>query len=183
MAGGLIVRFETGRVQLGSMLFPSELPSGQLPVAPATCCLVFPRRSAWIDPDDGPAFVADATTVLAVVQRTRALLGASYTVNVSLAEIARHVECSPFHLCRMFKRHTGYTIHQYRTQLRLRHSLELLEREPSDILNTAIQLGFSGHSQYTKAFHLAFGITPSVFSRTPPRTPYATVFSQGQLSL
>ena len=67
-----------------------------------------------------------------------------------------------FHLCRIFKRHTGQTIHGYRNQLRLRKSLDLLG-DTDDILRLALALGYSGHSHFTAAFHRLFGMTPSAF--------------------
>ena len=99
-----------------------------------------------------------------LVERTREHLATSYATNLSLDRLARDVGVSVFHLCRVFKAQTGSTIHQYRTQLRIRHSLELLETNPGDILSTALDLGFSGHSHYTRTFHEAFGMAPSAFT-------------------
>ncbi|MDQ3071282.1 MAG: AraC family transcriptional regulator, partial [Acidobacteriota bacterium] len=99
-----------------------------------------------------------------LVERTREHLAASFATNLSLARLARDVGASVFHLCRVFKAQTESTIHQYRTQLRIRYSLEMLESKPGDILSTALDLGFSGHSHYTRTFHDAFGIAPSVFT-------------------
>lgn len=99
-----------------------------------------------------------------LTERTREFLASTYAANVSLAALSREVGSSAFHLCRVFKQQTGYTIHQYRTQLRLRRSLELLEQEPRDILMAALQLGFAGHSHYTRTFLRAFGVTPSRFN-------------------
>jgi AraC-like DNA-binding protein len=99
-----------------------------------------------------------------LVERAREHLAASFAANVSLGRLARDVGASVFHLCRAFKAQTGSTIHQYRTQLRVRHSLERLEQRPGDILATALDLGFSGHSHYTSTFHAAFGLAPSAFT-------------------
>jgi AraC-like DNA-binding protein len=99
-----------------------------------------------------------------LVERTREHLAFSFASNLSLERLARDVGASVFHLCRVFKAQTGSTIHQYRTQLRIRRSLELLERNPGDILSTALDLGFSGHSHYTRTFHEAFGLAPSAFT-------------------
>jgi methylphosphotriester-DNA--protein-cysteine methyltransferase len=41
-----------------------------------------------------------------------------------LADIAETVGASMFHLCRCFRAGTGLTLHEYRTQLRLRGALE-----------------------------------------------------------
>lgn len=106
----------------------------------------------------------DSASHRALAQRTREHLAMSFEKNVSLSSLARAVGASVFHLCRVFKAQTGFTIHQYRTQLRIRHSLHLLEKDPGDILTAALRLGFSGHSHYTRTFHALFGLPPSAFT-------------------
>jgi AraC-like DNA-binding protein len=97
-----------------------------------------------------------------IAEDARARLNVCYALDQDLTGFAREVGASTFHLCRIFKRHTGQTIHGYRNQLRLRKSLELLG-ETDDILRLALALGYSGHSHFTAAFHRLFGVTPSVF--------------------
>jgi AraC-like DNA-binding protein len=104
----------------------------------------------------------------AVSEAARAQLNLSYPAHHDLTAFARCAGASVFHLCRLFKRHTGQTIHGYRNELRLRKSLELLG-ETDDILSVALALGYSGHSHFTAAFHSFFGITPSAYRRLPGR--------------
>jgi AraC-like DNA-binding protein len=98
----------------------------------------------------------------AASEDARAHLNRSYAAGEDLGALARRVGTSMFHLCRIFKRHTGQTLHGYRGQLRLRRSLELLG-ESADILSIALALGYSGHSHFTAAFRGAFGMTPSAY--------------------
>src|SRR5262245_2719491 len=80
---------------------------------------------------------------------------------LGLADIARLTGTSMFHLCRCFRLLTGTTLHEYRTQLRLRGSLEALEAGDPDLTRVALDGGFSSHSHFTAAFRRAFGSTPS----------------------
>jgi AraC-like DNA-binding protein len=119
-----------------------------------------------------------------IVEATRDLIARRYRENVSLAEIAREVGCSVFHLARVFKARTGFSLHAYRTQLRLRTALERVapRRRPGpspglpsgpaargshpgerdvDLIDIALDLGFSSHSHFTEAFRRNFGTTPS----------------------
>jgi AraC-like DNA-binding protein len=80
---------------------------------------------------------------------------------LGLADVARMAGTSMFHLCRCFRLQTGMTLHEYRTQLRLRGSLEALEAGDPDLTRVALDGGFSSHSHFTEAFRRRFGSTPS----------------------
>ena len=83
----------------------------------------------------------------------------------SLSAIAGRVGVSVFHLCRLFRRATGGTIHQHREQLRLRASLHAVMDTDEDLLSIALRLGYSGHSHFTAAFRRCFSLTPSALRR------------------
>jgi AraC family transcriptional regulator len=100
-----------------------------------------------------------------IVEDVRAHLNRTYSSNQSLSAIAAAVNTSVYHLCRIFRRGTGQTIHAYRHQLRLRHALETLEDPAADLLTLAIDLGYSGHSHFTAAFRRQFGTVPSLLRR------------------
>lgn len=87
---------------------------------------------------------------------------------LSLAGIARSVHSSPFHLCRVFRRHTGISLHRYRDRLRLRAALERLSDGRRALIRLALDLGYSSHSHFTDAFRREFGMTPSVFRDSAP---------------
>jgi AraC-like DNA-binding protein len=83
-----------------------------------------------------------------------------------LGELARSLGASVFHLCRVFRACAGTTLHRYRSDLRIRRSLELLDGQGNggdDILAIAVALGYSSHSHFTDAFGKAFGLAPSQF--------------------
>jgi len=81
--------------------------------------------------------------------------------HLTLASIARAVDCSAFHLCRSFRHATGLTLHAYRDQVRLRLGLERLEHGEADLSRLALDLGYSSHSHFTAAFHRSFDMPPS----------------------
>jgi AraC family transcriptional regulator len=105
----------------------------------------------------------------AAAEAARQYLLARYELAESLDDVARAAGTSVFHLCRVFKRAYGTTVHQYRLQLRLRQSLELVARTGSNLTAIAFELGFSSHSHFTAVFHTAFGTTPSEFRRGASR--------------
>ncbi|HKO53250.1 MAG TPA: AraC family transcriptional regulator [Polyangiaceae bacterium] len=96
-----------------------------------------------------------------LVQRASLLLAGEFRENASLADVARAVHASPFHLARLFRRESGLTIHQYRHRLRLRAALLRIADGETDLSTLALELGFSSHSHLTDAFRLAFGMPPA----------------------
>ena len=94
-------------------------------------------------------------------EAAKELIGSKFTRRLTLNEVAERVHLSPFHLCRVFRRFTGFTLHQYLTQLRLRISLEMLFERPTDLTSLALRLGFSSHSHFTSTFQKAFGVCPT----------------------
>jgi AraC family transcriptional regulator len=95
-----------------------------------------------------------------LVERTKAHLTERVPAHDSLESIARHVHASEFHLARVFRERTGFTLHGYRTHLRLRLALERL-RADVDLATIANELGFNSHSHFTDAFRGVFGVPPS----------------------
>jgi AraC-like DNA-binding protein len=101
----------------------------------------------------------------AVVEEAKALLTARYNERLTLDEVGRAVNVSPFHLARSFRRYTGYTLHEYRTQLRLRAALDRLADPDEDLVHIARAVGYSSHSHLTASFRRAFGVPPSRLRR------------------
>jgi AraC-like DNA-binding protein len=106
-----------------------------------------------------------------VVQGVRELLSSRADQPWTVSSIAKVVGASPFHVCRVFRRCTGYTLHGYLTEQRLRRAMAMLENGHSDLRAMAASLGFASHSHFTAHFRDAFGTTPSRFRR--PATPSA----------
>lgn len=97
-----------------------------------------------------------------VIEAARDVIARRFKENVSLSDIAREVESSVFHLARVFRSRTGFSLHTYRNQLRLRSALERLREPGVDLTAIALDLGFSSHSHFTETFRRAFGKTPSL---------------------
>lgn len=96
-----------------------------------------------------------------VVEAARDFIARQFTENLSLSDIADHAGSSVFYLARIFKARTGFSLHAYRNQLRLRSALEQLRDPRVDLTGLALELGFSSHSHFTETFRRSFAKTPS----------------------
>ncbi|HKB69332.1 MAG TPA: AraC family transcriptional regulator [Thermoanaerobaculia bacterium] len=95
------------------------------------------------------------------IDRARALILENLSAPLKLDDVARGIALSPFHLCRLFRRSTGRTLHRYRTALRLRIALERIADPGIDLAALSLELGYSSHSHFTAAFRKEFGVSPS----------------------
>jgi AraC-like DNA-binding protein len=94
------------------------------------------------------------------VQESRRLLARRYAENLRLEEIAHAVATSPFHLSRLFKREVGISLARYRNRLRLAVALERLAQGEEDLTSLALDLGYSSHSHFTRAFASECAVPP-----------------------
>jgi AraC family transcriptional regulator len=100
------------------------------------------------------------------IEAARDVIARRFKENLSLTEIAHAVDASVFHLARTFRSRTGFSLHSYRNQLRLRAALEQLNDPSVDLTDIALDLGFSSHSHFTETFRRNFGKTPSAVRET-----------------
>jgi AraC-like DNA-binding protein len=99
-------------------------------------------------------------------QQVKLTLNAQYREAISLQELSSCAFTSPYHLCRVFKKETGMTIHSYLQRLRLMNAAEWLVELPHENLSRiALDAGFASHSHFTAAFRQAFGTSPVQFRR------------------
>ena len=101
-----------------------------------------------------------------VVEQVKASIASDPASNQSLRSLAATVSCSPYQLCRAFRKVAGNTITEYRHALRLRLALDALHDTRDDVTRIALDLGYSSHSHFTKFFRRHFGVTPSAFRAT-----------------
>lgn len=99
------------------------------------------------------------------VEHVQRLLAERYREGPTLDALATEVGCSAFHLCRLFKRHTGLSIHRYLNRLRLRVALTSIAESDARLADLADDLGYSSHSHFTDAFRREFGVTPTAARR------------------
>lgn len=95
------------------------------------------------------------------VEGARCYLAMHFREGVMVQQLADEVGMSPFSLIRLFRRHTGTTIHAYLNQLRLRSALEMVLDTAVELTDLALDLGYCSHSHFTAAFRKTFGTTPS----------------------
>jgi AraC-like DNA-binding protein len=93
------------------------------------------------------------------VSSIRELMLDRYDEQLTLEEMGRVIDLTPFQLIGLFKRAVGLTPHAYLTQVRLTAAIREMRRGAS-IAEAALAAGFYDQSALTNHFKRAYGITP-----------------------
>jgi AraC family transcriptional regulator len=86
----------------------------------------------------------------------------SLTQEIRLADLAKLVHLSKYHLCHTFKHQMGMSLHQYVIQQRVERAKQLLKHRGMTIADIAQASGFSSNSHLTHHFKRLVGVTPQV---------------------
>lgn len=90
-------------------------------------------------------------------------LGALHTSGgrMQIEKLAEFVGCTPRHLNRIFRSHTGLSAKTYAQLVQFHRTLRLLQREHLPITGAAFEGGYSDHAHLTRAFRRFGGFAPS----------------------
>lgn len=87
--------------------------------------------------------------------------------NITLVDLAKCSNYSPFYCIRIFRECTGKNPFDYIRSLRLTKAALKLRDEKVKIIDTALDFMFDSHEGFTRAFSKEFGITPYKYSKKP----------------
>ncbi|MBC5787844.1 MULTISPECIES: helix-turn-helix domain-containing protein [Clostridiaceae] len=86
-----------------------------------------------------------------------------YHEDLSVDTICNKMAFSKYYFCKLFKEHTGITIHQYVNEFRVNKSKELLSYSKLPINAVAAAVGFQNPLTYIRCFKRSTQMTPSEY--------------------
>jgi AraC-like DNA-binding protein len=100
-----------------------------------------------------------------MVQRARKFIEEHQTEDLALEDVAKAVNASTFHFCKMFKRATGMTFTEYLALVRVAKAKKLLANPQMRISEVAFESGFSSITHFNRTFRKLTGQSPTNFRR------------------
>ena len=83
--------------------------------------------------------------------------------NISLADLAKIAEVTPYHLASLFTKTTGLSPHQYVLRVRIDRAKIHLKDDSLSVAQVSRLVGFRTQEHFTKVFRRVAGVTPSKF--------------------
>jgi AraC family transcriptional regulator len=93
---------------------------------------------------------------------------------IHLTDLARLINFSEYHLCRIFKQSTGFSLYQYVLRQRVTLAQRLLRQTKLRISDIALRCGFSSHSHLTRHFKQMTGVSPRLLRSGSNEQDYAS---------
>ena len=82
---------------------------------------------------------------------------------ISIGDLARQVDLSPFHFCRVFKQTTGMSPLQFVTRERIARAQQLMRETSRSLIEIGLEVGYSNPSHFAQVFRRVAGTTPTAF--------------------
>jgi YesN/AraC family two-component response regulator len=100
-----------------------------------------------------------------LVRRAMAYLEAHSDEEISRTQVADHLAISDRHLTRCFRQELGITPTVYLNRYRVDRAKRTLEAGQHTVTETAMKVGFSSQSYFSRVFKSIAGVTPSEYQR------------------
>lgn len=146
--------------KLNRILFTDSFGSEILKELYLTELIVF-LNNAYTDTD--LVDIGDDVTYNSKINEIINYINQNLAKDLSLDVLSSRFYSSKYHLLREFKKHTGYTPHEYITLKRLITSKELL-RSGMSISDVCHECGFNNYSNFIRSFTNAFNISPKKYA-------------------
>ncbi len=89
----------------------------------------------------------------------------NYSKDISMAEVANHINLSYSHFSRLFSNVTGMGFIEYVTKLRMEKAKELLKNPVMDIQDISEKVGYGSFRYFSRSFREYTGMLPSDYRR------------------
>ena len=98
-----------------------------------------------------------------VVARAKAYIDQNYQKDISLDEVSRMVDISPYYFSKLFKQEQGENFIEYLTRTRMQNARQLLKDPKYSIKEICAMFGYSDPNYFSRIFKKYEGVTPSEY--------------------
>lgn len=101
--------------------------------------------------------------VSSLILKSRDYIGTNYASELTLEEVSREVNISPYYFSRLFKDETGENFIEYLTLVRIQKAKELLDEGVLSVKEICFQIGYGDPNYFSRIFKKVVGKTPTEY--------------------
>ena len=98
-----------------------------------------------------------------LVVRAQSYIKENFHKDLSLDEVSRQMDLSPYYFSKLFKEETGSNFVEYVTNLRIKRAKELLAGESCSMKEICAEVGYSDPNYFSRIFKKNTGVTPTEY--------------------
>lgn len=98
-----------------------------------------------------------------LIGKAKQYIQQNFSRELSLEEVSRYVDLSPYYFTKLFKEETGQTFVEYLTELRIGRAKEMLRNPSYSIKEVCVNAGYSDPNYFSRIFKKVTGMTPTEF--------------------
>ena len=96
-----------------------------------------------------------------VVDKAKQYIEDNYGQDISLDEVSRSVDISPYYFSKLFKEGTGQTFIEYLTNLRMQKARRLIEEGELSMKEIGMKVGYADANYFSRTFKKNVGVSPT----------------------
>lgn len=100
---------------------------------------------------------------VSAVERARKYIDSNYNKDISLDDVSREVDISPYYFSKIFKEETGRNFVEYVTEVRMNRAKELLAFTDMPMKEICYEIGYSDPNYFSRSFKKNTGLTPTEY--------------------
>ena len=97
------------------------------------------------------------------VERAKAYIAERYNKDISLDEVSKEVDISPYYFSKLFKEETGENFIEYLTGLRISRAKQLITGSDMTMKEICTEVGYSDPNYFSRIFKKNVGVTPTEY--------------------
>ena len=98
-----------------------------------------------------------------IIDKAKEYIFSNYKNDISLDDVSREVDISPYYFSKIFKKETGENFIEYLTNIRIEKAKELLENTDMSMKEICIEVGYSNPNYFSRSFKKNVGVTPTEY--------------------
>lgn len=100
---------------------------------------------------------------ISLVEQAKAYIDSHYFKEISLDEVSREVNISPYYFSKLFKEETGGNFIDYVTAIRMEKAKELLSSTDKSMKEICSAVGYQDPNYFSRTFKKNVGVTPTKY--------------------